>query len=65
MRGLLLIGMLIALAVVAYLQMNSANTALKSDKETAKNKMEQVEQDVNAAMEAHMQNLQRSEPDIQ
>lgn len=65
MRGLMLIGMLIALAVVAYLQLNSANTALESDSGTAKNKMEQIEQDVNATMEVHMQNLQRSESDIE
>lgn len=65
MRGLMLIGMLIVLAVVAYLQLNSANTALQSDSETAKNKMEQVEQDVSAAMEVRMENLQRAEPDIE
>lgn len=61
----MLIGMLIALAVVAYLQLNNANTALKPDSETAKSKIEQVEKDVNAAMEVHMQNLQKSERSIE
>lgn len=65
MRGLMLIGMLIALAVVAYLQINSTNTALESNTGTAKNKMEQVEEDVGKAMEVRMENLQRSESDIE
>jgi hypothetical protein len=58
MRGLLLISVLIALAYVGYLQTKSANTAIETDPVTGKNKMEQVEQDVNAALESHMQNLQ-------
>lgn len=61
MRSLLLIGGLIALAVLMYLQMNSATTALESD--TAPNKIEQVEQDVNAIMQQRMQDLQRQSHD--
>lgn len=61
MRGLLLIGSLIALAVVAYLHMNSATTVMESD--TATNKIEQVEQDVNAIMQQRMQDLQKQSQD--
>lgn len=57
MRGLFLISVLIALAVVGYLQTRSATTALESD--TADNKIQEVEQEVNAMMQDHMQNLQR------
>ena len=58
MRGLLLICVLIALSYAGYLQTKSANTALETDAVTGKNQMEKVEQDVNAALEDHMQNLQ-------
>lgn len=57
MRGILFIGILIALAIAGYLHTQSATTALESD--TAGNKMQEVEQDVNAAMQEHMQGLQR------
>jgi hypothetical protein len=56
MRGLFLISILIALVVAAYLHTKSANTVLET--ENPENKMEQVEQEVNAALESHMQNLQ-------
>lgn len=65
MRGLLLIGTLIALAVIAYLQLTSTNSALESDRETAANKMEQVEQDVVEAMEVNMEKLQQMERKIE
>lgn len=65
MRGLLLIGTLIALAVIAYLQLAGTNTALESDRETAGNKMEQVEQDVAKAMEVNMEKLKQAERKIE
>lgn len=55
MRGLLLISILLALAYVGYLQTKNASTALESD--TAENKIEEVEQEVNAAMQDHMESL--------
>jgi hypothetical protein len=55
MRGLLLIGILIALAVVGYLQSKSVNVSLEAD--AAENKIEQVEQEVNAVMQEHMESL--------
>jgi hypothetical protein len=57
MRGIFLIGALIALAIVGYLHVKSANTALESD--TAKNKMEEVQQQVDTSIQEHMDNLQQ------
>jgi hypothetical protein len=57
MRGLLLISILIALVIVGYLQTKNAGTALESD--TAENKIQEVEEQVNTMMQDHMQSLQR------
>ena len=57
MRGLLLISILIALSYVGYLQTRSAETTLESD--SAVNKIDEVEQAVNASVQEHMQNLRR------
>lgn len=57
MRGLLMISILIALVIAGYLHTKSASTALESD--TAENKIQEVEQEVNAAMQDHMQKLQQ------
>jgi hypothetical protein len=57
MRGLLLISILIALVIVGYLQTKNASTALESD--TAENKIQEVEEQVNTMMQDHMQSLQR------
>ncbi len=57
MRGLLFISMLIALLIVGYLHTKNASTALESD--TAENKLQEVEEEVNAAMEQHMELMQQ------
>jgi hypothetical protein len=59
MRGLLLISMLIALAIAGYLHTKNASTVLRSETETAETKIQQVEEEVNAAMEQHMELMQR------
>jgi hypothetical protein len=57
MRGILLISILIALVIVGYLHTKNATTALESD--TAENKIQEVEEEVNAAMEEHMESLKQ------
>ncbi|HEX5055682.1 MAG TPA: hypothetical protein VFX02_04205 [Gammaproteobacteria bacterium] len=57
MRGLFLISILIALAIVGYLHAKNSTTALESD--TAENKIQEVEQQVNTAMQQQMDNLKQ------
>lgn len=61
MRGILLIGTLIALGYVAYLQMNASKSALEVDSDSAENKVEQIEQQVNTEMQKRMEALKERE----
>lgn len=61
MRSLLFVGMLIALVVVAYLQMDGARkTAESFQVESARDIPRQVEEEINAVTEQHMQKLKQS-----
>jgi len=61
MRSLLLVGMLIGLVLVAYLQMDGArNTADSLDADSAHDIPRQVENEINAATEQRIQKLKQS-----
>ncbi len=64
MRGLMLIGMLIALLVVGYLQVKSSHDALAPSGDAAqavKTRPEEVQKEVDAAMKQHMDKLKQYE----
>jgi sensor domain CHASE-containing protein len=52
-----LISILLALAIVGYLHAKNATTAMESD--TAENKMQEVQQTVDAAMQQQMDSLKK------
>lgn len=62
MRGLSLAGILVGLAVIGYLQINSVErgTERASGVETARDLPGHVETEINAAVEQHMNKLKES-----
>jgi len=65
MRGLLLIGILIALGLVAYLNLRDAKRELvpaDSSGHAVAKQVQQVQQAVNAAVEEHMKKVRQATP---
>lgn len=62
MKGLSLIAILIAAAVVAYLQLKGSQSSLESERAEAQDKMEQVKQDIDKATKHHMDRLKEHQP---
>ena len=68
MRGLMMIGVLVALVVVGYLQVKSSRDALAPSHNASQDvttRTEEVQKEVDAAMKQHMDKLKQYEQQTQ